>query len=205
MNQLVRLTLVRHGETIWNREMRLQGSQDIPLSEIGLAQAEAVAKRLSAEQFHALYSSHLQRAHKTAETIASRSQVPHHVAEDLRERHFGEVEGLTREEILRHYPEFWNGDHTYDVAGVESFVALRDRAHQAIDKIADHHLGEHVVIVSHGGTINAFLNAFLNAISAGLHGSGVNKLGNTSITRVFREADGSWQIIEIGCTAHLDG
>jgi probable phosphoglycerate mutase len=200
MNQPVRFTLVRHGETIWNREMRLQGSRDIPLSDIGLTQAEQVAKRLSREQFHAVYSSHLERARKTAEMIAQLSGASHHVHEELRERSYGELEGFTREEILQKYPDFWDKGKNDQVPGVESFDELRERAHRTINAIADSHPGEHVVIVSHGGTINAFLHT----ISEGRYGSCVNKLGNTSITRVIREKDGTWQIVEIGCTAHLD-
>lgn len=199
MNQPVQFTLVRHGETIWNREMRLQGSKDIPLSDAGLAQAERVAARLSGETFHVLYSSRLQRAHKTGERIAAATGVPHHVHEDLRERHYGEVEGFTREQILDRYPDFWTPGQTYEVAGVESFEELSARAYNAVSQIADQHPGEHVVLVSHGGTINAFLHA----ISGGEYGSGVNKLGNTSVTRVIREADGTWKIVDVGCTAHL--
>ncbi|MFD2168952.1 histidine phosphatase family protein [Tumebacillus lipolyticus] len=201
MNQPIHLTLVRHGETLWNREFRLQGSQDIPLSDTGLAQATAIAKRLSREQFQALYSSHLQRAHKTAETIAEASGVLHRVHKDLHERHFGEIEGHTRDEILERYPAIWGREKTYDVAGVEPFDALRERSRQAIEQIADQHPGEHVVIVSHGGTINAFLHS----ISDGRCGTGISTLGNTSVTRVLRDQDGVWQIIEIGCTAHLGG
>ncbi|TCP59629.1 alpha-ribazole phosphatase/probable phosphoglycerate mutase [Tumebacillus sp. BK434] len=200
MNQPVQFTLVRHGETIWNREMRLQGSKDIPLSETGLAQAERVAARLSRETFHVLYTSRLLRAHKTGETIAAAVGVPHHVQDDLRERHFGEFEGCTRQEILDRYPDFWTTGFSHDAPGVESFEALSARAYRAINLIADQHPGEHVVLVSHGGTINAFLHA----ITDGRLGSGISKLGNTSITRVLRDADGSWQVLEIGCTAHLE-
>ncbi|MGB8955198.1 MAG: histidine phosphatase family protein [Tumebacillaceae bacterium] len=201
MNKKTRITLVRHGETIWNRELRLQGSRDIPLSEVGLAQAEAVADRLLQEQFHNIYSSHLQRAHKTASTIADRLQIPHHVHEDLRERHYGELEGMTREEILGRYPGFWEpGTDLSSVKRLELPEELRERAYQAVREIAERHPGENVMIVSHGGTINAFLHR----ISRGELGTGISKLGNTSITRVVRDEDGSWQIESIGCTKHLD-
>lgn len=201
MTKRTRIILVRHGETIWNRELRLQGSRDIPLSEVGLAQADKVADRLQQERFHNVYSSHLQRAHKTASTIADRLQIPHHVHEDLRERHYGELEGMTREEILGRYPGFWEpGTDLSNVKGLELPEELRERAYRAVREIAERHPGEEIVIVSHGGTINAFLHR----ISRGELGTGINKLGNTSITRVVRDEDGSWQIESVGCTKHLD-
>lgn len=200
MTKPTRITLVRHGETIWNREMRLQGSRDIPLSEVGLQQAEAVAKRLQEETHHRVYSSHLQRAHKTAETIATLKSIPHHVHEDLQERSYGELEGFTREQILERYPDFWDHDRE-DIPGVETMSAARKRALNMLNQIADDHSGEHVLVVSHGGTINAFLHA----ISGGNFGTGVNKLGNTSISRVLRDEQGEWHIESVGDTSHLDG
>jgi broad specificity phosphatase PhoE len=200
MKQPTHITLVRHGETIWNRELRLQGSKDIPLSDLGLAQAEAVAKRLQPETFHRVYSSHLNRAHKTADTLAQTLQLPHHVHEHLRERSYGEIEGWTREEILAKYPDFWGPGNSYDVPGLETFEQLSERVHQTINELANQHEGERLLLVSHGGTINAFLHA----ISGGQFGSGVNKLGNTSVTQVVREADGKWTIETVGCTEHLD-
>lgn len=196
-----RITLVRHGETIWNREMRLQGSRDIPLSEAGLLQAEQVAARLQGEEHHIVHSSDLQRAHKTAALIAATLRVDHEVHVDLRERSFGKLEGLTRSEITDRYPDFWEPGHKPESGlNVETFDQLRERALRIITEIADRYEGQNVLVISHGG----FINAFLHKISEGLYGSGVNKLGNTSITRVIREANGSWTILEIGCTAHLD-
>lgn len=193
------VTLVRHGETIWNRSQRMQGSQDIPLTDVGLAQAEAVAKRLQHEPCNIVYSSALSRAHQTAERIAEAVGVEHRVHDDLRERTFGEFEGLTRDEILARNPNFWDPGVRYDIPGFETFERLVDRVTQTMTEITDRHAGEHVLVVSHGGTIGAFLHA----ISGGSSGSGVHKLGNTSVTRVIREVDGSWQIVEVGCTAHL--
>ena len=199
--QPTRVTLVRHGETIWNREMRLQGAQDIPLSDAGLRQAALVAARLKGEEHHRLYSSHLQRAHKTAALLADALQLEHGVDEELRERSFGRLEGLTRSEITERHPGFWEPGFVPDAeSGVEPFEDLRERAVRIVDRIAAEHPGENVLIVSHGG----FINAFLHKISEGMYGSGVNKLGNTSITRVTREADGGWTIESIGDTEHLD-
>ena len=196
-----RITLVRHGETVWNREMRLQGSKDIPLSEAGLLQAARAASRLQGEAHHIVHSSDLQRAHKTAAMIAAALGVDHEVHVDLRERSFGDLEGLTREEISARYPSFWEPGHQPDPAlNVETFEQLRERALRIVAEIAERHAGQNVLIVSHGG----FINAFLHKISDGKMGSGVSKLGNTSITRIVREEDGSWTILGVGDTAHLD-
>jgi len=200
MKQPTRITLVRHGETEWNREGRLQGSQDIPLSEAGLRQAERIAQRLKHEPYHRVYSSTLQRAHKTAERIAQAIGVPHHVHDQLHERPYGEVEGMTRDEILARYPDFWAQDAPpAPVPGLETLEQLRERARKAVQEIADRHPGENLLIVSHGGTINAFLHA----ISSGAYGTGINRLGNTSLTETTVHPDGRWCIDNVGCTAHL--
>ncbi|PWK06304.1 histidine phosphatase family protein [Tumebacillus permanentifrigoris] len=193
------VTLVRHGETIWNRELRLQGSQDIPLSEVGLAQAEAVAKRLQHEPCDVVYSSHLSRAHRTAEMVAGSIGVEHQVCRDLMERSYGELEGWTREQILAKFPDFWGPGKEFSVAGLETFEELAERAKSAILEIVAKHAGGNVLIVSHGGTINAFLHS----ISDGVYGSGVNKLGNTSVSRVVFQEDGAWSVEMVGCTTHL--
>ncbi|WP_161780726.1 histidine phosphatase family protein [Tumebacillus flagellatus] len=199
MGEKTIVTLVRHGETVWNRELRLQGSQDIPLSEVGLAQAEAVAVHLREEPFHVVYSSHLSRAHKTAERVAEAAGVEHRVLEGLMERSYGELEGWTRDEILAKYPDFWGPGKKYSVPGLESFEELAARASKAVHEIVEQHPGRNVLVVSHGGTINAFLHS----ISGGEYGAGVNKLGNTSVSRVVRNEDGSWSVLEVGRVDHL--
>ncbi|MBL0387014.1 histidine phosphatase family protein [Tumebacillus sp. ITR2] len=198
-SQKTHVTLVRHGETVWNKEFRLQGSQDIPLSEVGLAQAEAVALHLKEEPFDVVYSSHLSRAHTTAEALAKAVGVEHHVRESLMERSYGELEGWTRDEILAKYPDFWGPGKKYPVPGLETFEELAERASKTIHEIVAEHEGRNVLIVSHGGTINAFLHS----ISGGEFGAGVNKLGNTSVTRVVWNEDGSWSVVEVGRTDHL--
>ncbi|HEU4965650.1 MAG TPA: histidine phosphatase family protein [Bacilli bacterium] len=201
MTHPTRITLIRHGETIWNRERRMQGSQDIPLSDTGLEQAEAVAKRLAADgtTYHHIYSSHLRRAHQTAATIAAALNLPHTVHEDLRERSFGDLEGHTRDQILDKYPDFFGPGPKPPIPGLETFEQVSARAHRVIHDLIQNHTDEHILIVSHGGTINAFLHA----ISDGAYGTGVNKLGTTSLTHVIHEKDKTWHIKKVGCTEHL--
>src|SRR5882762_1657252 len=94
----VHLCLVRHGETAWNAEGRVQGQLDVPLSETGLEQARAVARVLSKETFSAIYSSDLTRARQTAQPIADLLKQEIFLKESLRERHYGAFQGMT-------YPE----------------------------------------------------------------------------------------------------
>ena len=95
-----RICLIRHGETAWNAELRIQGHRDLPLNGSGLAQAEALAGRLAGQRFDALYSSDLLRARQTAQPLADVLGLPVRLEPELRERHFGCCEGKTREEIL---------------------------------------------------------------------------------------------------------
>ena len=117
------LTLIRHAETIWNRERRMQGQTDTPLSDVGRMQAAALGERLAKESFVALYSSDLTRAWDTAHAIAQRTGHDVIAAPELRERRFGVFEGLTHAEIAERHPEelqrFQSRDPDYVVPGGE--------------------------------------------------------------------------------------
>ncbi|HYK12627.1 MAG TPA: histidine phosphatase family protein, partial [Burkholderiales bacterium] len=92
---MTQLILIRHGETVWNRERRMQGQADSPLSDVGLRQARLLARRLQQIEFKSLYCSDTGRAHHTARTIAELTGHELIVEPRLRERHFGVFEGLT--------------------------------------------------------------------------------------------------------------
>ena len=147
------LLLCRHGETDWNRDRRLQGQTDVPLNDAGRAQAAALARELAAEPIDAVYSSDLARAYETARAVAE----PHGLAVTplpaLRERSFGTWEGLTDAEILERFPEArgrpW-GD-------AETREQLTERVLAAVRGLAERHPGGRVVVVAHGGPINALL------------------------------------------------
>ena len=100
-----RLCIVRHGETAWNAEHRVQGQLDIPLNDIGLKQADAVGRALQAERFDAIYSSDLIRARQTAAPAAKRYSMEVVQDRQLRERHYGIFERLTYAEVKVRYPE----------------------------------------------------------------------------------------------------
>jgi 2,3-bisphosphoglycerate-dependent phosphoglycerate mutase len=194
--QKTEICLVRHGETLWNRETRLQGSKDIALSPLGILQAQTVANRLRCEKWHAIYSSDLTRAFDTAKYIrdAIGSTVPHHVDKRLRERHYGALEGKTREEILQLYPDFHLPNDEIIIPGVEKHADLRQRVYEVIQEIAHAHRGERVIVVSHGGAIHAFLYSITGKMQ--------ERIGNTGITRVTWES-GQWIAHPINDTSHL--
>ena len=140
------LLLARHGETDWNRELRIQGSSDIALNELGLEQARALAAELAGVPLDAIYSSDLARARETAEAVASTHDLEIRFDPRLLERSFGSWEGFTRDDIVA-LPEGSRHDG-------ESDEEVRARVLAAIDEIAHAHAGQQVLVVSHGGALN---------------------------------------------------
>jgi probable phosphoglycerate mutase len=197
--------VVRHGETEWNRIGRQQGHLDSPLSETGIAQAEAIAERLAGEEFTALYSSDLGRAFHTAERIAARTG--REIIKDarLRERHLGIFQGLTREEAHVKHPDeserLDSGDPDYRIPGGESARARYERMVACIEEIAARHPGERIVIVSHGGALRSL---FYRTVGIPLSAPRAFKLFNASINRFYFE-DGAWKLATWGDISHLDG
>jgi len=154
------LTLVRHGQTDWNLSRRIQGSTDIPLNDTGRADAHAAAERLAAGTHHAVYSSPLLRARETAQIIADRLGLPlGEAVPDVREREFGEGEGMLVKEYISAY-----GDWHAEVPGAESLDAVGDRAIAAMHRIARASrrrtapIAESVIVVAHGGVIRAVID-----------------------------------------------
>lgn len=102
---MITLYLVRHGETVFNHEKRIQGHADSPLTALGVKQAEAIAGKLVNENFNAVYSSDLGRAYATAEIIASHHNMSIRKSELIRECYFGLIQGMSNAEFEKHYPE----------------------------------------------------------------------------------------------------
>lgn len=163
---MTRVILVRHGETVWNKELKYQGHTDTLLSAAGLRQAELVAARLADEPVAAVYASDLTRAFVTAETIA----VPHRLTviamPELREIQFGHWEGLTYDGIYERWPEEYTQlFHRTDevrIPGGETFRELKERAAAAVARLVENHRDQTIVVVSHGGTIRTIVCAALD-------------------------------------------
>jgi probable phosphoglycerate mutase len=135
------LLLVRHGETDWNAAGRLQGHTDRPLSDYGREQARRLAEELTGEEFDAIYSSDLARARETAEIVGAELGLPVALDPDLREKDWGNWEGLTSTERLG-----------VELAG-ESTESHQRRMLAAIGRIAAEHPYGRVLVVTHGGSM----------------------------------------------------
>ena len=178
-----RLLIVRHGETVWNHQGRIQGHTDVALSERGIRQAERLAARLAAEPIDAAYCSDLRRAAQTAEVIlqgrgtpglglpgrpdagASRPAPPLQPTPRLREYHKGAFEGLTDAEIRRRfpgqYPAYLIKDLDFAPEGGETVRAVSVRMASIINEIKARHLDETALVVGHGGSLRAALRTLL--------------------------------------------
>jgi probable phosphoglycerate mutase len=201
MSQLI---LIRHGETVWNRERRMQGHSDSPLSDIGVRQARLLAQRLKEMEFSTLYCSDSGRAHHTARSVAEVTGHQLIVEPRLRERNFGVFEGLTGPEMQTRYPEdyakFKSRDPHYAVPGGESATAFRDRALACLTEIAGRHADELVVVVTHGLVCDV---AYRAANGIDLMAPRDFDLVNAGINR-FRYEGGAWHAEVWGDAGHLD-
>jgi len=158
--------IVRHGQTDWNIQMRLQGHTNIPLNEVGREQANEIAKTLKNIHFDAIYSSDLDRAVQTTEIIAKERELAVKTTEALREKSYGSYEGRDRNEVqqeLKHLFEQWKKlsdeekmkfkiyeDGESDHEAVERFI-------RHLRELAIAYQGKNVLIASHGGIMRYFL------------------------------------------------
>ncbi|HUX51933.1 MAG TPA: histidine phosphatase family protein [Spirochaetia bacterium] len=158
MEKATRVLLVRHGETVWNAEGRLQGHLDSELTSRGVAQANSVAARLRDYRFDALYASDLGRAYKTAQKIAAATGCRIISEPRLRERNLGIFQGLTEGEIRVRYPEEWSRfrsmEPDYRVPDGESSRDRVVRSRSLLDEVAVRHRERTVLLVTHGGILD---------------------------------------------------
>jgi len=154
---VLRLLIVRHGETDWNASGRYQGQLDTALNPAGRQQARAVARRLAAEEIHAIYSSDLRRAFDTAAAIAEPHPVDAIPEPRLREVHWGVWQGMTRAQIETQDAErlaTWAKDRVnLQAPNGESLAQVADRVQGVLDEIRARHPDETVVLVAHGGVV----------------------------------------------------
>ena len=160
-----KLYIVRHGETVWNREGRIQGHTDVGLSERGLEQALLLGRRLESVALDASYASDLSRASVTAEVILKGRDIPLYATPRLREYHKGAFEGLTEAELRSRYPSEYPGyvakDLDYAPEGGESTRGVSVRMGAVINEIKERHLHDNVLVVGHGGSLRAAMMALL--------------------------------------------
>ncbi len=194
------LYLVRHAETEWNRIGRWQGHTDVPLSERGRQQAQALARRLQGDGIHFdyLYASDLKRALETAQAIAQVLHMPIHPLPDLREINLGAWSGLTRDEIIRRFPgALVTVHHGPDGETHEVFAT---RVWNILAQLAQQHQGRKLLVITHGGAIRATLRRLYTLLEQ--PDQPAPPVDNTSITEIQLH-DGGWSILRINDAAHL--
>lgn len=200
-----RIIAIRHGETPWNVDKRIQGHIDIPLNDTGLRQARLAAQALAGEAIQAIYSSDLARARATAEAVARPHGLPVRPHAGLRERQFGRFEGLTFTEIDTSWPEqalHWRKrtPHWEPPEGGESLLALRERVGATLQALAERHPGEQIVVVAHGGVLDALYRL---ATGQPVDAPRTWELPNAAINRVLWTPQG-FTLVGWSDTLHLD-
>jgi probable phosphoglycerate mutase len=205
MEQATRVLAIRHGETAWNVDTRIQGQLDIPLNDTGRWQAERLAKAVADEGITAVYSSDLLRAYQTAQAIGHACRLPIRTDTALRERGFGEFQGHTYKEIAERWPEqseLWRKrDVDFQPGGSgESLRVFFERCVGVATRLAAAHPGETIALVAHGGVMDCFYRA---ASRLELQAPRSWQLGNASINRLLY-APGGFSLIGWSDTQHLD-
>lgn len=185
------ICLVRHGETDWNAVRRIQGRTDIPLNEIGTMQAKDCKRYLNDFQWDVIVSSPLTRAKQTAEIINEEMNIPLIVMEQFNERNYGSIEGITIEERARLDPNFYCPDQ-------ESIDYVKKRVLDGINQLHQLYPCKNVIVVAHGGVINALLSV----LSHGIVGTGKTGLSNGCFSNIYFDGDG-WKIKNYNQVTHL--
>jgi probable phosphoglycerate mutase len=202
--QATRIIAIRHGETTWNVDARIQGQIDIELNMTGRWQAQRAAQALANEEIAAIYSSHLLRAWETAGAIAKATGQRAQAVEALRERGFGVFEGKTFAQIEANWPDqalCWRKrDPLWSPAGGESLQDLRQRIVAAASELGQRHLGEQIVLVAHGGVLDVLYRV---ATGQDLQTPRTWNLGNATINRLLWTPEGL-TLVGWADTRHLE-
>ncbi|MEG0919807.1 MAG: histidine phosphatase family protein [Comamonas sp.] len=195
---------IRHGETDWNVDARLQGHTDIPLNNTGLWQAQQMASALADESFAHIYSSDLSRAFVTAQALADRNGAPLSRDARLRERCFGDYEGQRFVDIEASDPvaaQRWRKrEPDFAPPGGESLEVLQARIAQAVYALASQHQGRQIALVAHGGVLDTLYRL---ATHQCLQAPRTWELANTSINRLLWTPDSGLTLVGWGDTSHL--
>ena len=204
--QATRLIAIRHGETAWNVDTRIQGHLDVALNDVGQWQARQVAQALQDEPIAAIYASDLQRAWQTAQAIAQVVHCPLTPHIGLRERGFGDFEGRTYADIEATWPDLslqWRKREPdwAPPGGGESLAVMRERVLSTVNALAAQHLGGQIVLVAHGGVMDIMYRL---ATGQSLQAPRAWQLGNAAINRLLWTPEGC-TLVGWADTGHLEG
>mgnify|MGYP003332997651 FL=1 len=201
--QATRIIALRHGETAWNVDTRIQGQLDVELNDTGRWQARQAARALQDESIDAIYASDLSRAFQTAEAIGTAVGLSPVPTLALRERHFGQFQTRTWAEIESHWPEqaqLWRSRvPDWAPAGGESLLVLRERIAHAVSALGQQHLGQQIVLVAHGGVMDVL---YRMATGQDLQAPRTWSLGNAHINRLLWTPQGL-NLVGWGDDSHL--
>ncbi|TMD31764.1 MAG: histidine phosphatase family protein [Chloroflexi bacterium] len=199
-----RLLLVRHGQSTWNREHRIQGQLDPPLSEEGRRQAERLGRRWAGRRFVAAYTSDLKRALETAQLIGEATGASPLPSAGLREVYLGRWEGLNTAEIEQRFPEawaLWTKEPRWDVVpDGEGEKRFESRVNAELDSILGRHEHGDVLVVTHGGVIQVALHRIVGRPN---HGLFPFRIENASIS-VIEKRNGRFVVSRVNDTSHLE-
>ena len=199
------LLIVRHGETEWNAEGRIQGHTDIGLSEKGAEQARSLGQRLADRQIDVAYSSDLKRTSETAKLALGGRDITLNETPRLREYNKGIFEGMTLSEIQEkfpaEYPKYLEKDLSYAPEGGETTRDVSTRMASIFAEIKANHLDETVLVVSHGGVLRA---AMVSLLGMPLEGNWSFVFGNCGLTMVDTYTDNA--VLRLfNDTSHING
>jgi probable phosphoglycerate mutase len=204
LNDVTRIIAIRHGQTAWNAETRMQGQLDTALDERGRWQAQQLAQALAHEAIDVIVSSDLSRAMDTAAPLARARSMPVQRERGLRERSFGTFQGFTYADIARHWPEDtarWRArEAEFAPPSGESLMAFYDRCVSAAQRLVAQHAGRSVVWVTHGGVLDCLYRA---ATRVALDAPRTWTLDNASVNRLLH-GDQGLMLVGWGDVRHLD-
>ena len=190
------IILLRHGETDWNAQKRIQGQTDTALNARGHVQAHALVAATAHLQIDALYSSDLLRARESAAYLADVRRLTVCALPQLRERHLGMLQGYTGVEAQARWPQEYARYKQRDVQQTledgESLQQLQQRVLNVCDDLIARHTGEHIALVTHAGVIDII---YRQAIGKPLDSARDFEIGNASVHRLVCDA-GNWRLLD---------
>lgn len=200
---LLKIYLIRHGETEWNKEGRLQGNSDVKLSADGIRQAYLLAEYAQFPKVDAIYSSDLSRAVETAKLLGVKFNLPITTTVQLREINFGDWEGKPISGLVKEHPKsfgrFFTAPERCHPPNGETFLEAQARVMNVIRNVIAEHDNQNVVIVAHGAVNRLIIGA---ALDMPIHKMWAISQFNTALN-ILRVADGGFVVELINCTAHL--
>ncbi len=196
-----RICLIRHGETGWNASKRIQGQLDVELNEKGVTQAQVLAGAARDCEFAAIYSSDLMRAAETARHLAAGRALQVVTMTDLRERHFGDFQGLLNSEVQARWPDeferYRSGDAQFDFFSGEALLPFRQRILAVFEALAAKHRGRQIAVVTHAGVLDVM---YRQATARSIEAPRDFPIPNAVLNQFTRDARG-WRVTHWGGVA----